>query len=138
LKEVNFRTSSTELIHVTDWYPTLLKAAGINDTYYSSLTSDVDGVNQYDYLFGSSESGYRSEMVYNIEGSSKTGVYYGAIRLDGWKLIVNSSQASELYDVLTDEDESTDLSDANPDIVSTMTAYFAVSIKIHIKRLVAL
>ena len=47
-------------------------------------------------------------------------VHY-AVAQDGWKLSVNSDDSHvELYDLVADPLESTDLSDSNPEVVSEL------------------
>ena len=41
---------SDDLIHVTDWYPTLLRVAGASESFVQKL--GLDGVDQYDTFFG--------------------------------------------------------------------------------------
>ncbi|XP_049860288.1 arylsulfatase B-like isoform X1 [Schistocerca gregaria] len=70
---------SNQLMHITDWLPTLYAAAGGNA---SSLPEDLDGVNAWPQLvtgFGSP----RSELLINVDEV----VGNAAIRLDDWKLV---------------------------------------------------
>ena len=51
------------LVHVTDWLPTLISAAGGN----SSDLRGIDGIDQWeDISKGNNEGGKRKEMLYNI------------------------------------------------------------------------
>ena len=47
------------MFHVTDWLPTLVKAAGGN------IPKEIDGIDQWEVLKTSKDEA-RSEMVYNI------------------------------------------------------------------------
>ena len=60
------------LFHVTDWLPTLVKAAG------GSIPKKIDGLDQWSALQNPKEDWPRSEMVYNIQ--FKNGYIRGGIR----------------------------------------------------------
>ena len=49
------------LVHVTDWFPTLLSAAGL-----APSKDDLDGIDQWEALIDASTASPRKEMVYNI------------------------------------------------------------------------
>ncbi|XP_002733395.1 arylsulfatase I-like [Saccoglossus kowalevskii] len=72
---------NNEMMHVTDWYPTLLHIAG------GKADSDMDGLNVWDTL----NKGYpspRKEFIYNIDEIEPTGA---AIRVGDYKLIVGKA-----------------------------------------------
>jgi len=69
--------SSSELMHITDWYPTLLAAAG-----YTLPVEGLDGVNQWDVIKNGGNSS-RTEMVYNMKMLPPQ----GAIRIGPYKLM---------------------------------------------------
>jgi len=76
-------TVSTELIHITDWFPTFVRAAGGEPQELEGL----DGLDQWDTLTKDSPSP-RIEMVYNIDpGCSFGNGPGGAIRVGSFKLI---------------------------------------------------
>lgn len=52
------------MIHVTDWYPTLVGVAG------GQVPSDIDGVDQWAALQGLSAPP-RTHMVYNIDNTTR-------------------------------------------------------------------
>ena len=54
---------STDLMHVSDWFPTLYDAAGGD---VGSL-GDIDSHNMMDILTGKSESSPRSEVLINLD-----------------------------------------------------------------------
>jgi len=71
------------LVHVTDWYPTLVTAAG-GDT----SKEDLDGVDQWAGFLDPSLPRPRQEMIYNIHykaGNDEMPV--SAIRMGDWKYI---------------------------------------------------
>merc|ERR1712088_1292460 len=71
---------SNSLVHITDWMPTLLSAAGYSGSASSDLS--LDGVNQWETLTRG-EEGKRTEMVYNL----KMGPMSGALRVGKHKII---------------------------------------------------
>ena len=75
-----------DLIHITDIYPTLLKAAG------GELSDNLDGVDQWDTLsYG--EPSARSEILLNIDPYHRKNQ---ALIAGDWKLI----QESKLFFML--------------------------------------
>lgn len=72
---------SEDLMHVTDWLPTLYHAAGgdIND-----IKAKVDGYNMWNTLSFSKQSP-RHEVLHNIDPITKN----AAIRMGKYKLVVN-------------------------------------------------
>ena len=56
---------SSDLVHVTDWLPTLVTAAG-GDTR-ELLEEDIDGVNQWEQLSSGRGGSKRRTMLYNID-----------------------------------------------------------------------
>jgi arylsulfatase A-like enzyme len=129
------------IVHVSDWLPTLLSAAGRSD-----LLSDVtlDGVDQWDWMtrasegsIAPSETAPRTELLYNTDPTN--GV--AAVRVGEWKLIVNASSrvswylggtwgesvcydeptgTEYLFNVDEDEEEAHDLAPKYPEIVSKL------------------
>ncbi|KAB7495903.1 Arylsulfatase B [Armadillidium nasatum] len=71
---------SMEMMHMTDWFPTLYHAAGGPE----SALPKMDGKNVWDSIQGNSPSP-RNEILLNIDP-----VFNGAsIRVDDWKLLYN-------------------------------------------------
>ena len=66
------------MIHAVDWLPTILHAAEAPPQVLANFPN-LDGVDQYDSIFGS-ELGAREEFVYNIQESNQGDGIYGAIR----------------------------------------------------------
>lgn len=71
---------SRDLIHITDWLPTLFTAAGGDS---SLLDLDVDGIDQWASLVYDLPSA-RSDILLNIDEKTRN----AALRLSNWKLIV--------------------------------------------------
>lgn len=68
-----------ELVHIVDWYPTLLTLAG----YKQKLPKELDGVDQW-LTLSAGWPGPRTEIVYNINDALR---FTAAIRSGKWKLI---------------------------------------------------
>ena len=49
------------LVHVTDWFPTLLSAAGL-----APSMEDLDGIDQWEALMDASKASPRKEMLYSM------------------------------------------------------------------------
>lgn len=71
------------LIHVVDWFPTIIAAAGgtLDDLNYS-----IDGVNQWDAIRTGGESA-RNEIVYNLDDTTFAWTGRAAIRVGDYKLV---------------------------------------------------
>ena len=80
--------TAMELMHVTDWLPTLYFAAGGN----VSDLQNIDGVNMWDTLTQATESP-RQVILHNIDPLSGA----AAIRYRNWKLLVNICEQTENY-----------------------------------------
>lgn len=77
---------SMEMMHVTDWLPTLYSLAG-GDIHDLGV---VDGFDMWETLSNATESP-RKEILHNIDPMSG----YSALRFGDWKLIVNASTRSK-------------------------------------------
>ena len=55
-------------MHVTDWFPTLLSAAGLTPS-----ADDLDGIDQWEALMDASTASPRKEMLYDIRQGVKGG-----------------------------------------------------------------
>ena len=103
----------TELIHVVDILPTLAKLAEAS----TAKCKPLDGIDVWPALSGGNPSG-RQEVVYNVEP------FRGAIREGKWKLVWKSMLPSsvELFDIVADPNETTNLAAQNPDQVKVLQA----------------
>ena len=107
---------STDRIHVTDMYPSLLEAAN------SPITKDlqvktVDGKSILPMLL-ESKPNKRTKVILNVNE------FGGAILVDNWKLIVRSSLPPqvELYNIGDDPSEETDIASRYPEIVNDLNS----------------
>uniref|UniRef100_G3MQW0 Sulfatase N-terminal domain-containing protein n=1 Tax=Amblyomma maculatum TaxID=34609 RepID=G3MQW0_AMBMU len=80
--------NSSSIIHVVDWFPTLLSAAGGESA--ESQLKDMDGVDQWAAIRDGTLDGTRTEFVYNLD--CKKGKLVGAIRDGDLKFILKPSQ----------------------------------------------
>ena len=98
---------SNELIHITDWMPTLLRLAGA-----SADGDSLDGLDQWPML-SAGEPSARTEIVYNIDEITPN----AALRIGDLKLLWgNNSHSSGWYPVL---ETATDTQDITPGSVWT-------------------
>ncbi|XP_078344679.1 arylsulfatase B-like isoform X2 [Oculina patagonica] len=136
----------TELLHVTDWYPTLLYLTGI--TKNDSSVPPLDGFNIWHTISEGAPSP-RTEILHNIDvaSSSNDDNYKGiAIRVDDMKLLMmvpnltwykppelypmyqqsdqdlndHSTIKVALYNITADPNEHVDLSTKLPDVVKKL------------------
>lgn len=56
-------TVNNELMHITDWLPTLASMAGVIPT-----STTLDGVDQSDMLFAGAPSGRTGELILGVSG----------------------------------------------------------------------
>ncbi|CAG9822418.1 unnamed protein product [Phaedon cochleariae] len=75
---------STDLMHVTDWLPTLYSAAGAD---IGLVDSDLDGIDQWSTLAYDLPSA-RNDIVINLDEKTRN----AALRFYNWKLIVGANQ----------------------------------------------
>nr|KAG5696970.1 hypothetical protein BaRGS_008432 [Batillaria attramentaria] len=127
-----------ELIHVVDWYPTFVEAAG------GSSLSNIDGVSQWHNLVRGSH-GPRTEFIYNIDEVYNT----SAIRQGRFKLVQghltgpngwfpppemtnetttkvhtnhNNEPAYQLFNLNRDPEERNDILDTHHEVFQQMKA----------------
>ncbi|XP_063682046.1 arylsulfatase J-like [Bolinopsis microptera] len=137
-----------EMLHITDWLPTLthLAACGPEPTNHECTgpdLGDIDGVNQWDAIIGAAKSN-RAEFLVNIDPISKNSalrwgpwkLYHGNPGISGWKppprvnrdlyedqnyqYYFQGPHSIMLFDVEADPAEKNEVSEANPDIATTM------------------
>lgn len=69
------------LMHITDWLPTLISAAG------GKITAEIDGVNQWDSIVQDGESKRKEVLIAVEDGASNA---YAAYRAGDYKIVVGN------------------------------------------------
>jgi arylsulfatase A-like enzyme len=105
------KSINTDMIHVTDMYPTLLGVAGGN----LEQPKKLDGLSFWPVLTEKTLAP-RKEVLINVEDLR------GAIRVGEWKLIVHSALPSrvELFQLSADPEEAENRAEREPDRVKDM------------------
>jgi arylsulfatase A-like enzyme len=74
-----------QLMHVTDWLPTLITAAGGNGF---ELASKLDGIDQWNSI-STNQTSTRTQLILNIDEVKEN----AAIRDGAWKLVIGEPLA---------------------------------------------
>ncbi len=98
-------------IHIVDMYPTLAALAGAS----LAKTKPLDGVDVWPTISEGRPSP-RTDVVYDVEP------FRAAVRKGPWKLVWQATLPSkvELFDLMQDPSEKTNLADANPQKVAEL------------------
>ncbi len=119
------KVDSTSMISAVDLLPTLCQIAGV------PLPSGYrpDGVNQLPALTGEPTLGRASPLFWKMAGQgspkSKDSYHWAAFATvdRNWKLLTSKNQGySELYDIVSDPLETTNLADAQAEVVQELNA----------------
>ncbi|MDE2373881.1 MAG: sulfatase-like hydrolase/transferase, partial [Hyphomicrobiales bacterium] len=104
-------TKIDQMMHVVDYYPTLVKLAGGN----MAKAKPLDGFDLWPTL-SRGEPSPRTEIVYNVE------MFRGAVRQNDWKLFWRAAlpEKLELYNLADDPGEKTDLAGQRPEQVKML------------------
>ena len=117
---ISFSSVNNNLIHISDWLPTLLHIAKVDG--FEKIIKDLDGIDQYENIFTPETVSSRKEIVHDLNILSQTGKYYGALQIEGgWKLILNAEKNElenkyELFNVENDPEETIDWKESVPDL----------------------
>jgi arylsulfatase A-like enzyme len=105
------KTVVTDVIHVTDLYPTLLKLAGAP----LEQPKKLDGFDVWPVIADGQRTP-RREMLLDVED------FRGAIRSGEWKLIVHAALPAryELFDIANDPEEAENRAATSPERVKEM------------------
>lgn len=121
---------SYAMIHITDWFPTLLTLGQVPQDLQDQLVADIDGIDQYDTIFGPADPVVpkRDELVYNIQRLGTGNGTLGAIRQGEWKLFrflgLSGDHVNRLYNVIEDPVEDHNRAEELPDLVNQMVAKY--------------
>lgn len=100
-------------IHISDWYPTLVKLTGAPQEQKLPL----DGKDILPVLTGEGSAPER-EIVLNLAPGG------GAIRVGDWKLVIAGKEGRELYNLASDPSEKKDLAAGKPEKVKELKARY--------------
>ena len=137
---------SYQMMHITDWLPSLVTAVGVADDFMENEESDMDGMDIWKSIVSDTVSP-RVEIVYNIDDIKDGGKSIAALRQGDWKIVQRPngnddwieepisntvkqprpappppvpSNHTYLFNILEDPEERIDLSDVYPDIVDSL------------------
>ena len=75
---------SHDLMHVSDWLPTLLAAAGYDVTKETDNNNKLDGMNLWETLKNPDVTSPRTEVLLNIDDQMYKNA---ALRVGDWKIV---------------------------------------------------
>ena len=113
---------SHKMMHITDWLPTLITAAGVTSQQFIYDRDTMDGMDVWKAVVNDEDSP-RSEVVYNIDDVGDGGKPIAALRQGDWKLVQrpsgNDDWIEEPVEMMDPEDDSKDPRPAPPAPVPT-------------------
>ena len=84
-------------MHITDWLPTLMSAAGVHSQMFEDVREDLDGIDVWQAVINN-EASPRTEVVYNIDDVGDGGKPIAALRQGDWKLVQRPSGNGDWID----------------------------------------
>ena len=81
---------SRQMMHITDWLPSLMTAAGVTNNRFEDIKWDIDGIDVWKAVIND-EVSPRTEVVYNIDDVGDGGRPIAALRQRDWKLVQRPS-----------------------------------------------
>lgn len=105
----------TELAAHIDLLPTLADLADI--TLPTDLNLDGKSLTP---LLLSEDTTWDARTLHHLQSDGKLEGYRAAVRTDQYRLVINNDQTVELYDMLADPRQTTDLADQLPDIYNQL------------------
>ncbi|XP_023320884.1 arylsulfatase I isoform X2 [Eurytemora carolleeae] len=116
--------SSSALVHIVDWFPTLLRLSGEK---LSNL--ETDGVDIWEPLT-TGEISQREILVYNLDLDDQSKTFQFAVRKNNWKLIWGQTKEFKphkkeknelfLFNLARDPNETENLAESEPSIVQEL------------------
>ena len=128
-----FSRTYDHLVHLTDWYPTLLSLAGIDTT--AADLDYLDGVDQFKTLFQNVNPDVPPrDLVVNEIATAGIDDFRCAVQdVRGWKLVKHPRYTPAvgdkylLFNVRDDPSETTDYKTEYPEILEEMKSLVKVS-----------
>ncbi|CAL4178876.1 unnamed protein product, partial [Meganyctiphanes norvegica] len=108
------------LMHVTDWYNTLLDIAGEKNL------PNNDGFSQWEALRTGQSPSPRNTLIYNIDETDPANKVIGAIRVGNYKYVmgerddINNEEGPWLFDLSDDPNETSNLISEKPLLASEL------------------
>jgi len=112
LSQAVLGSENVEMIHVTDWLPTLCEVAGCSGSGNPEGTKPIDGVSAWGAI-AHGRPGSRNEIVYSLAEVQES----PAIRVGDYKLV---GQPPSLFNIRIDPSESHDLAHHMPEKVAEL------------------
>ncbi len=105
-----------EMVHMVDWFPTLLSLAGVDAEETQDEKHPLDGKNIWNLLTCADAKSPHEELLMNVE------MHRGAIRSKNKKLVKLAMLPSkvELFDIEKDPSESVNIAHEYPEIVAEL------------------
>ena len=119
-------------MHISDWLPTILRIAGLEQPEF-----DIDGVDQFKSIFQDDTEITPRTMVVNELSTDLRGGFRGAFQNEvGFKFLLNPGisplETYHLYNINTDPSETNDLKIDYPELFNQMKLRFEVNLSTNV------